>query len=163
MNFHFTLWNPNGLTQAKWDNLVARLPILPKVAFFTESHHHTNLELPSGYSQINNPNINWGVTIVHHNDVSITDVWKDSDGRVITCILHHAGNLTRTFLGYWPATNDRGERREFNDKHAEAIRGADLILGDSNSTLDWKRDSTWTRNHPSPGLPELLSDTTQWC
>lgn len=151
------LWNPNGLNQEKWAKIQAKIQglVIPKIYFFTESHVIKNLMLPKTLKLIQNPNRYYGVAIIHSNSISVTDIWRSDDGRVLTCIINTKDQTIHVFLGYWPATSEK-DRKQFNEKYKDMACAADLILGDFNSVEKTKRDSNWSRNHSSPGFEQMI-------
>ena len=153
-----TLWNPNGLTQKKWDSLLARLPgsLTPSLCLFTESHQSRGLVIPRGWTKIQNPHMHSGVMIIHDATIITNNIWKSDDGRVITLQLSDENKTINLFLGYWPA-KDAKLRSEFNSKYKDKAKAADVIFGDFNSVEDFKRDSDWTREHKSPGFSSIIS------
>ena len=151
----FSLWNPNGLNQSKWDFLMSRLSGLCDLVFFTESHERINLCAPN-WDFINNGASNAGVCIAHQQSILIRDVWKSDDGRVITCVILQHGTPVKVFLGYWPASGPQARHR-FNQRYGHLISSADMVLGDFNWAEDQHRDSTWTRARPSAGIEQYLA------
>src|SRR3990167_3067516 len=154
------LWNPNGISDTKWNQIkINTLPFTPKIFLFTETHSN-NLPKDPNFNLIMNNAPHKGTAIAVHKSVKHKILFKDKDSRFITIEINYNNKPITITVIYFPAKSSQwGKFVEDNITHFNS----DIICGDFNfvaspSMCSWPYRQPSHRSNAVRLLDDVLFD-----